>query len=101
MNRPKAFKNQKGHLLIHISMPDVVEMFGGFGICDSCNESDVEGYLIPALGEKWYCRKCYKEWKERAIYYEADREYEETVFSKLLNITGATWTDTNNLKSTK
>lgn len=100
MIKPKAFKNKKGHLVIKISMVDVVEMFGGVGICDHCNKADFEGYLIPVLGEKWFCKKCYKDWEERAVYYKEDREYEKKVFTKLLNITGAEDnTEKNNTKN--
>lgn len=50
---------------------------GGLGICDHCNEYHSEGgYLIPVLNH-WICSKCYKEWKERAIRYPEDDEFEQ------------------------
>lgn len=48
-------------------------------ICDNCgtvkSPSD-NGYYIAVLN-RWYCEKCYEEFKARARYYDEDKPYED------------------------
>lgn len=57
--------------------------WGGYGVCDLCNESrlldtgdpDAQNdrmYLCPELGSKALCEKCFKEHKERVKWYHED-----------------------------
>lgn len=83
---PKAVENEKGFFVIPISQKKVIEIFNGFGICDSCaTVHSPEGYLCPVLGSKWYCTDCYNRWQETAINYPEDKEYEQMVLKRLEN----------------
>lgn len=78
------YRNKKGHIVIPLSREMVIEAFGGYGICDWCSETDEQGFLIPVLGHKWYCRKCKKDWEGRAIFYQEDASYENRVAMEML-----------------
>ena len=81
---PKAIQNSKGHFVIPISQKHVIDIFEGYGICDSCSTvEDKEGFLIPVLGSRWYCTKCYEDFERTAINYPEDREYEQRVLKSM------------------
>ncbi len=84
-NNFEKLRNKKGHIVIPCVRSVVVEKLGGLGICDYCNETDKEGFLIPVLGHKWYCRSCKEEWEETSRYYPEDASYEESVTMRLLS----------------
>lgn len=45
-------------------------------LCDSCNQTIEDTYYIPVLN--WgMCKKCFDEWKETAIFYKEDTDFEE------------------------
>lgn len=84
LNLPKAEVNEKGHFVIPISQKKVIEIFNGFGICDHCGGIEEDfGYLIPVLGSKWYCEKCYEDFVKTAVNYEEDRGYEQLVLASM------------------
>ena len=71
----KKFINEKGFTVYEMTGAETME-FGGYGICDYCNEGAAKGYLIPVLNH-YYCEECYNEWVESAEYYEEDRWFEK------------------------
>lgn len=75
----KKVDNEKGFLVIEVSATECAEVFGGLGICDSCNSFDLKGYYVAVLN-CWYCQKCYKEWIERAKRYVEDIPFEQRQF---------------------
>ncbi len=80
-------ENSKGFKIIKTSMSETLD-FGGFGICDTCNQAAFKGYIVCVLN-RWCCEKCYSEWNDRAEYYTEDSAYESMkfeYFKKLLNI---------------
>lgn len=83
----KKIDNEKGFLVIEVSASECAEVFGGMGICDSCNSFDLKGYYIAVLN-CWYCQKCYKEWIERAKRYNEDIEIEERNYKYYSNLLG-------------
>lgn len=55
------------------------EAVGSPGICDYCSERPEHGYYIAVLN-KWFCPKCWKEFKKRAVWYPEDAQIEERNF---------------------
>lgn len=68
-------KTKVGHIFFKTTSTECAK-WGGFGICDECNQHSAEGYLVPVLN-LWLCPKCFESWQKRAIYYSEDRSYEE------------------------
>ena len=74
----KEISNHKGFKIIEMSSSEAIEVFGGVGICDSCNgnhQKDYKGYYIAVLN-RFYCQQCYDEWIERAKKYAEDEGVE-------------------------
>lgn len=71
----------QGFSYIDVDLLDVI-LWGGYGICNGCNEGPNEHMkLIFVLGDT-YCEKCFNEWLERAKNYskediEADLQYQK------------------------
>ncbi|MBR5592855.1 MAG: demethylase [Bacteroidaceae bacterium] len=82
----KIVENKKGFMVIECTAVETMK-FGGIGICDYCNEADTTGYYIAVLN-CWYCRKCYTEWMERAIFYEEDAPFEKRNFEYYKELLG-------------
>lgn len=78
----KTVKNEKGFKVIGMSLLEVSEIFGGLGICDSCNDCSRDGYYIAVLNS-WYCPECYEQWIKRAKRYKEDIPIEERNYEKL------------------
>lgn len=56
-----------------------------WGICDRCNKASFDGYLVPVLGQRWFCPKCYKKWAKDAERFPEDADYENYVFNNYRN----------------
>ena len=82
----QIIENKKGFLVIRCSAVETMK-FGGMGICDFCNESDLIGYYIAVLN-CWYCQQCYEEWVKRAIRHEEDNVIEVRNFNYYRMILG-------------
>lgn len=65
--------------VIKASAKEMFEAVGSPGICDYCSERTEHGYYIAVLN-KWYCPKCWKEFKKRAVWYPEDAQIEERNF---------------------
>ena len=65
--------------VIKASAKEMFEAVGSPGICDYCSERPEHGYYIAMLN-KWYCSKCWKEFKKRAVWYPEDAQIEERNF---------------------
>lgn len=72
-------KIQQGYIVYQIPAEEIVKLreadcFGN--LCDSCNQTIEDTYYIPVLN--WgMCKKCFDEWKETAIFYKEDTDFEE------------------------
>ena len=76
MREIEKFKIDKGYVVYKMRNIDAIQIFNGFGICDSCNKLTRYGYYIPILN--WYkCEECFNEWKENCIYYPEDIWFED------------------------
>ena len=54
-----------------------IQLMGGFGICDDCNQFQPEGgYLVPCLCH-FQCSDCFSDWSARAKHYPEDDWVEE------------------------
>lgn len=80
----EIIENSKGFKVIKMSSVEVSQVFGGMGICDSCNTAPKEGYYIAVLNY-WYCKKCYKLFIANAHNYPEDREIESNNFERVIN----------------
>lgn len=50
--------------------------WGGFGVCDSCNQNMQYGYLVFVLNS-CICSRCLNEWIERSSHYpQEDVDYD-------------------------
>lgn len=67
-------KNSKGFIVYKMKGAETMKL-GGCGVCDYCNNTSANGYLVAVL-KSYYCEKCYRDWLKRAKYYEEDRRYE-------------------------
>lgn len=65
--------------VIKASAKEMFEAVGSPGICDYCSERPEHGYYIAVLN-KWFCHKCWKEFKKRAVWYPEDAQIEERNF---------------------
>lgn len=65
--------------VIKASAKEMFEAVGSPGICDYCSERPEHGYYIAVLN-KWFCPKCRKEFKKRAVWYPEDAQIEERNF---------------------
>ena len=62
-------------LAIKVSIQDCYN-WGGFGVCDYCNEEASDClYLCPELGSYAYCEKCFMEHQGRVKLYQEDIPY--------------------------
>ena len=75
----KIVNNAKGFKVIKVSIVECVENFGGYGICDSCNDCVDPGYYVAALNYTM-CEKCYRRFEREAKYYPEDRDVEASNF---------------------
>lgn len=76
-------KNDKGFLVIKCSVFDLMETEpASMGICDKCGNHDLSGYIICALGHRWYCNECYHKWEKQAVYYPEDQDFETKIFNE-------------------
>ena len=65
--------------VIKASAKEMFDAVGSPGICDYCSERPEHGYYIAVLN-KWFCQKCWKEFKKRAVWYPEDAQIEERNF---------------------
>ena len=65
--------------VIKASAKEMFEAVGSPGICYYCSERPEHGYYIAVLN-KWFCPKCWKEFKKRAVWYPEDAQIEERNF---------------------
>lgn len=71
----------QGFSYIDVNLLDVLS-WGGYGICNGCNEGPLSDMkLVFVLGDT-YCQHCFDEWQERAKSYskediEADLNYQK------------------------
>lgn len=75
----KKLTNEKGFVIYKVTTSDyiILKAYNSLGgICDSCNAGINSGYYIPVM-HYFMCKDCYLTWKEKAIYYDEDTEYEK------------------------
>lgn len=81
-------KIQQGYIVYQIPAEEIVKLrkadcFGN--LCDSCNQTIEDTYYIPVLN--WgMCKKCFDEWKETAIFYKEDTDFEELIGDSVLTV---------------
>ena len=66
--------------VIKASAKEMFEAVGSPGICDYCSERPEHGYYIAVLN-KWFCPKCCKEFKKRAVWNQEDAMIEDMNFT--------------------
>lgn len=67
----KRLLSKCGYIVYKCTLAELVELTGGYGVCDMCNTPNKEMYLVPVLNSAM-CPQCYDDWNNRAIYYEDD-----------------------------
>lgn len=77
--------NSKGFKVVKTKRTEMVTSFGGYGICDHCNQSPIEGYYVAVLNH-WLCESCYTEWTEMAVNYTEDQPIENRNFEYAKNL---------------
>ena len=66
--------------VIKASAKEMFEAVGSPGTCDYCSERHEHGYYIAVLN-KWFCHKCWKEFKKRAVWNPEDAMIEDRNFT--------------------
>lgn len=66
-------------LIIECAASEMYLACGSPGICDYCTASPGRGYYIAVLN-RWFCPKCFEEWKEGAHWYLEDADIERRNF---------------------
>ena len=66
-------------LVIEATRAEMFVACGSPGICDYCGTPSVNGYYIAVLN-KWYCPKCYEDFKKLAVWRHHDHVIEERNF---------------------
>lgn len=66
--------------VIKASAKEMFEAVGSSGTCDYCSERPEHGYYIAVLN-KWFCPKCWKEFKKRAVWNPEDAIIEDRNFT--------------------
>jgi len=77
----KVIESDKGFKLISCNSISAIQVFGGGGICDKCNETPDKGVYIAVLNS-WYCNDCFNGWHKKAISYPQDKEIELKNFNR-------------------
>lgn len=77
--------SKKGFKSIKTSMSEMSEILDSPCICDYCNGTPGEGYLVAVLNS-WYCPECYHNWEAKAKFHAVDAPYESSVFEQYKNI---------------
>jgi len=72
----EKFKTDKGYIVYKMRNIDAIQIFNGFGICDTCSSLTRYGYYIPVLNH-YKCEHCFNVWKKLCIYYPEDLWFEE------------------------
>jgi hypothetical protein len=75
----EIIENEKGFKIIKLSLSEINKAFGGYGICDDCNNASFDHYYIAALNET-YCPTCYEAFCKRARWYPEDSKIENANF---------------------
>ncbi len=63
----RKFITQRGHIAYAISFGEI-QSLGGIGVCDTCNQLQSEGYLVPVLAS-FLCPACFGEFEQQARVY--------------------------------
>lgn len=86
----EARKTDKGFLVIDLNLIELNKLGGNGCVCDSCNDGIFAGVFIGVLGCRTYCKDCFKNWHDGAIYYREDAGYEKAVTDRTLLILNTT-----------
>lgn len=74
--------------VIKATAKEMFEAVGSPGVCDYCSDCPEHGYYIAVLN-KWYCKKCFENFKKRAVWHPEDAIVEERNFeyySRMLGV---------------
>lgn len=73
---------------IPMTMVEAMKIFWWLWICDNCNWGNFGKWnaYIPVLN-KWYCKKCFEDWKKRAKFYPDDVKFEENNIQYVISVT--------------
>lgn len=85
MKEIEIIKSRQGYKMIKLKAVDVVSKLGGFGICDMCNESSLDGFYIGVLN-RWYCVECKEDFEKNTQFYKEDLDFEEKSITRIINI---------------
>jgi len=70
----KKIKTKAGYIAYETTIEENM-LLGGRGVCDDCNSSVPNGYLVPVLNH-YVCLECYKDFDDRSKYYPEDIPFE-------------------------
>lgn len=79
----KAYQGLKPFKVIKISALEAKLLWGvaiNDQCCDRCNmKSPEHGFYIAVLN-RWYCKKCFRQWYDKATFYKEDERFEKMNF---------------------
>lgn len=84
----KPYITKKGFLIIQLSYQEAFVIwgkYGGFGICDRCNQTPQKGFFVACLNY-YMCPKCFKNWLKKAQYYPEDKSFEKMQYNNTVSL---------------
>lgn len=72
----KLEKTPQGYTYLPVSSHHIFN-WGGYGVCDDCNQSLTQGGYLVFILNSCICADCLNEWIDRANVYPEDLEYQE------------------------
>lgn len=77
--------------IIECTAQELMEAWGSpCCICDFCGKPCLptdKGYYIAVLNQ-WKCEKCFEDYKQHAVWYPEDKEYEDRHFETAKRLFG-------------
>ena len=73
----EEIKTKKGHLILGVVLEEIPLFGSSLCLCDGCNNGIKDKAYYVGVLNYVMCPDCYKEWEQRAKYYEEDREFEQ------------------------
>ena len=85
----KKFLIKCGYTVYQSTPDECAAVTVGIGVCDFCTNLPKQTdpmYIIPVLNGTM-CKDCFEDWKQRAVFYDEDLEFEKhfiKLFEQLL-----------------
>ncbi len=76
MKKVKLNYTKQGYSYVKCKREDCLE-WGGFAICDDCNEDMTDDVYLIFILNRAFCTKCFAEWQNRSTRYSEDLQLQK------------------------